>query len=325
MTWFHAHKRHTPWRQNRSPYFVWVSEVMLQQTTTQAAIPFFKRFIQKFPTLEDLAQAPLEEVLEAWAGLGYYNRAKNLHKSAQMFQSEKNIPQTHKELLDFPGFGLYTSRSLASIAFDASVGVVDGNIIRVFSRLFDLDTRWWSSAGRALFQSLADEAVQGFSSRDINEALMELGSSLCCPKNPFCLTCPLSSDCLALRRGSIALRPLSRKKSKNHTLIWKPLIFKDSQGSFALVPSSYLPFLKQSWLFPGKLEAVSKKPKSFHFAHTITKYKIFVILSNPVHNGIDSLKLKDKKHLKWVPVKEIKKWNPSSLLTKSLEHFSQLS
>src|SRR6185312_12760226 len=159
LEWYRANRRELPWRASRDPYRIWISETMLQQTTTTAVIPFFERFVARFPDLKALAQSTEAEVLEMWSGLGYYSRARNLHKAAQALVARGGFPQTHEELAEFPGFGPYTARSVASLAFDQAVGVVDGNVIRVLSRCEGEDWEWWRPNVRQQIQNRADAWV----------------------------------------------------------------------------------------------------------------------------------------------------------------------
>lgn len=147
VAWYQKNKRVLPWRKDRNPYRIWISEVMLQQTTVAAVVPFYERFLERFPTVDDLAKASIEQVYEVWAGLGYYSRARNLHKAAQSI-FEHGFPQKAEQLIELSGFGPYTSRAVASLAFNEHVGVLDGNVIRVLTRRYGLDIPWWE-IGRA--------------------------------------------------------------------------------------------------------------------------------------------------------------------------------
>ena len=179
--WFSTNQRDLPWRQTKDPYKIWISEVMLQQTTSAAVIPFFNKFTKRLPTLKKLAYAKDSTVKELWAGLGYYSRARNLHKAAKILTTYKEFPQTYTELIKLPGFGDYTSRSVSSIAFKENVGVIDGNVIRVFSRRFNKPLEWCKTKDKKELQSLADSIVTDKDSSVINQALMELGATICTP------------------------------------------------------------------------------------------------------------------------------------------------
>ena len=214
QTWYEKNKRPLPWRQNKNPYFIWISETMLQQTTTAAVVPFFERFISRFPTLNSLAHAKESEVVEAWAGLGYYSRARNLHKSSKILNELKEFPKSYEELIELPGFGPYTSRSVSSIAFSQSVGVLDGNVIRILTRKHNLNIEWWKTKERRVLQDLADQYVKDKESSVINQALMELGATVCTPKNPKCILCPWLKSCEAKKNKTIDELPVKKAKKE---------------------------------------------------------------------------------------------------------------
>lgn len=308
--WFRSHKRELPWRKNRDPYRIWLSETMLQQTTTTAVIPYFERFIERFPTLETLAEAPESHVLSAWAGLGYYSRARNLHKAARALNERGGFPRTFSELLEYPGFGPYTARAVSSLAFGERVGVVDGNVIRVFARYYDKDWEWWNSKARQEIQSLADQWTVRESSSEINQGLMELGRLICTPKSPSCLQCPLRPDCRAFKSGTIALRPRPKPKKTTQMVWWRPSV-EIRRGRIKLVRDPNLPFLKKEWVLPGRLMKIKTPPKRFDFRHGITHFDIYVTLESA------PLKL-DKLTTRWVPLQEITHHVPSSLVLKAL-------
>ncbi|MCS7209845.1 MAG: A/G-specific adenine glycosylase [Fimbriimonadales bacterium] len=212
LAWFETHKRLTPWRDSPDPYRVWVSEVMLQQTQTATVIPYFERFIARFPTVQALAEAPLEEVLRYWEGLGYYARARNLHKAAQQIvRNGGQVPSTPDRLRELPGVGAYTAGAIASIAFGQPAPVVDGNVTRVLARLLwlkgDLKT---TAAQRSLWQ-IAEQLIDPVRPGDFNQALMELGSTVCTPTQPRCGACPVSRLCEAYRRGQPTAVPEPRR------------------------------------------------------------------------------------------------------------------
>lgn len=311
VEWYRENHRALPWRANRDPYRIWLSETMLQQTTTTAVIPYYERFLKRFPTLKDLAQAKTPEVVEAWAGLGYYSRARNLHKAAQLLAAADSFPGTHEELLEYPGFGPYTARSVASLAFDAPVGVVDGNVIRVLSRFEGHDWDWWLGKTRATIQARADAWVQGVSSYEMNQALMELGRTVCMPKTPFCLLCPLRSECVGFREGNPTARPRPKPRRERELWLWEPEI--SIQGQRILLRKNVqVPFLRNQWLVPGEARRLTHKPKVFDYRHSITHHDIFVTLKSPV------LKIRDDD--KWIALKDIRQFVPASLLHKALAH-----
>ena len=311
--WYHQNHRKLPWRQNQDPYSIWISEVMLQQTTVSAVVPYFERFISQFPHVHALAEAPLEEVLQAWSGLGYYSRARMLHRSAQEL-AEKGFPRKAELLIQLPGFGPYTARAVASLAFGERVGVLDGNVIRVLTRLLGLRVSWWTTVERRKLQAIADEFVQEGNPSIINQALMELGASVCTHQKPNCFMCPWASSCVALRTQEIENLPLKKQRKNKEIWIWKPEL-RVKKKAVLLVKNNYLPFLKNQLIFPGSAQKTKKKPRSFAFRHNITHYDIYVQI-------LEKMPLKIEKEgwskQKWVQFKNLKAVNPSSLLQKVL-------
>ena len=205
LRWFDRAQRDLPWRRTRDPYAIWISEVMLQQTQVATVIPYFERFLLKFPTLAALAAAPQAEVLSRWSGLGYYARARNLHRAAQVVVAEHAgaLPASVEQLLELPGFGRYTAGAVASIAFGARAPLVDGNVARVLTRLFAID----DPKPDRLLWDLAAQLVPAKRPGDFNQALMELGATICLPAAPLCLLCPVRADCQALAEGRVEQLP----------------------------------------------------------------------------------------------------------------------
>ncbi|NUP90667.1 MAG: A/G-specific adenine glycosylase [Candidatus Sumerlaeia bacterium] len=203
LAWYRRQRRDLPWRGTRDPYAVWVSEIMLQQTTVAAAVPFYERWMARFPTLESLATAPEEDVLTLWAGLGYYNRAKNLHRAARQIQNEftGRIPGTVEALMTLPGVGRYTAGAIASIAFGRRTGAVDANAARVLARLFGVREPIASAVGQERLWEFASVLAQTAHPGDLNQAIMELGALVCSPTAPRCHECALRPLCRAATRG----------------------------------------------------------------------------------------------------------------------------
>lgn len=210
LAWWDSGHADLPWRATRDPYAIWVAEVMLQQTQIQTVIPYYERWLARFPTVRDLAAASLDEVLKLWEGLGYYSRARHLHAAAQMVMEMYNgrIPETAVALQTLKGIGRYTAGAIASIAFNEAVPVVDGNVIRVFSRLFDISDDVTQPATRKRLWEQAAALVPTKRPGAYNQALMELGQQICLPAKPLCLLCPLAAVCLARQRGTQLERPV---------------------------------------------------------------------------------------------------------------------
>ena len=224
LCWFSRHKRDLPWRRANDPYAIWVSEVMLQQTRVAAVIPYYERFLQRFPTFEELAVAPEADLLAHWAGLGYYYRARNLQKAAQVIQELGRFPASHADIRALPGIGDYTSAAVASIAYQLPHAAVDGNVLRVLSRISADGSDINSAKGRKRFARLAAALLPQQRPGDFNQAMMELGALVCLPKNPQCLVCPVSRLCRARQQGRQQEFPvkLGRAKSvpEHRLLFW---------------------------------------------------------------------------------------------------------
>jgi len=213
LDWFARNKRDLPWRKTYAPYHVWVSEIMLQQTQMERGVDYFKRWMKRFPDVASLAEAGEDEVLKLWEGLGYYSRARNLHKAARIVRDRHHgqLPSSVGELLDLPGIGPYTARAIASIAFEEDVCVVDANVERVMSRLFNIAAPVKSRpAQEEINRHCARLLPQGMA-RAFNQALMEFGSLLCSPKNPSCHDCPMASWCQARNEGVQESRPVTAR------------------------------------------------------------------------------------------------------------------
>ncbi len=252
MTWYGRHKRDLPWRRTRDPYRIWLSEILLQQTRVEAVIPYYERFLIRFPDVTALANAPLDDVLKTWEGAGYYARARNLHRAAQVVANERGgkFPRTVEGLLELPGVGRYTAGAIASIAFGVNTPVVDGNVIRVLCRYFGIQEDPQTSATQAQLWKLADGLVPEGEARDFNQALMELGATICLPKNPRCLLCPVQTDCVARQEGLQNVLPVKRaKKELPHKVIAAGIIWK--RGTILIQQRLSEGLLGGLWEFPG--------------------------------------------------------------------------
>lgn len=216
LAWFDRHRRDLPWRRTRDPYRIWLSEMMLQQTQVATALPYYERFLRAFPTLRALAAAKLDDVLALWAGLGYYARARNLHKAAGMIVSEYGgeMPATAEELRRLPGTGPYSAAAVASIVSDERAAAVDGNVARVISRLCAVECEVSSTPARRLIQQFADQLMPPRRCGDFNQAMIELGATVCLPGSAAaCTRCPLMTHCEAMNRGIVGRLPLKKKKT----------------------------------------------------------------------------------------------------------------
>ncbi len=216
LEWFQHHQRDLPWRQTKDPYAIWLSEIMLQQTRVTTVIPYYKRFLERFPTVESLAEAALDDVLALWSGLGYYRRARHLHAAAQdiVERFEGQLPADHKALLSIKGIGRYTAGAIASIAFDLPFPAVDGNVFRIFARLCCLKYPINSTALHKIVEAMANVLAKGERPGELTQGLMELGALICTPKSPTCLLCPIREHCSSLETGQVDLYPVPKRKTK---------------------------------------------------------------------------------------------------------------
>ena len=217
LLWYLQNKRDLPWRNTTNPYPIWLSEIMLQQTRVAQGLPYFLAFTEAFPTILDLAKADEEQVLKLWQGLGYYSRARNMHKTAQIiaFELGGNFPNNYNDLIKLKGIGEYTAAAIASFAFNEVVPAVDGNVFRVLSRYFNIDTDIASSGAKKEFTALAKELIPNDNPALFNQAIMEFGALQCVPKNPNCESCIFNSSCAALQKKKVAELPVKSKKVKD--------------------------------------------------------------------------------------------------------------
>ncbi|MEY3498385.1 MAG: A/G-specific adenine glycosylase [Bacteroidota bacterium] len=229
IQWYLNNKRDLPWRNTQNPYLIWLSEIMLQQTRVAQGLPYYLAFTNAFPTVFDLANASEEQVLKLWQGLGYYSRARNLHKTAQYVAFELNgiFPDNNTDLLKLKGIGDYTAAAIASFAYDEAVPVVDGNVFRVLSRYFDIETDISLATAKKEFAALAYELMPKKEPANFNQAIMEFGALQCVPKNPNCEICVFNSSCAALQKKKVALLPFKSKKVKVSYRFFNYLVLED--------------------------------------------------------------------------------------------------
>ena len=283
LHWFEETGRDLPWRQNRTPYRVLVAEVMLQQTQVATVAPYFERWLERFPTLQALAEVPLDDVLKAWEGLGYYRRARLLHEAARVVRRDHSgeLPRRYDELLELPGIGTYSAAAVASLAFGENVLAVDGNVKRVASRLFTLPQPTEKAVKEKLLPHLPRGQAGAF-----NEALMELGALLCTPRTPRCDVCPVSESCEAFRAGRVAEFPPPKPK-KNVPHIKRYAIVRVEDEALWLRKRGEKEMLGGLWGFPLAEEAVEGE-RLESVTHAYTHFKITatpVLVSKPPEDG----------------------------------------
>ena len=231
LIWFENNQRNLPWRQTKDPYIIWLSEVILQQTRVAQGLPYFLKFVDRFPAVKDFAAAEEDEVLKLWQGLGYYSRARNMLKTAQLVvKSDKNFPSTYKDLIQLKGIGEYTASAIASFSSNEKVAVVDGNVYRVLSRYFGIHDAIDQNSGKKNFKNVAEQLLPSVHNDQYNQAIMEFGALQCKPKRPDCSTCPLSVNCIALKEQTIDQLPYKSKKLKKKKINLHYLVFTNDEN-----------------------------------------------------------------------------------------------
>lgn len=320
LAWYQLNARTLPWRGHPDAYAVWVSEIMLQQTRVDTVIPYFLNWLKRFPDIQTLAESDEQEVLNAWEGLGYYSRARSLLKAArQLHEAGKDhLPATRAELEKLPGLGRYTAAAIASIAFGQDEAVLDGNVKRVLSRVFNIDVLADSPAGEKFFWQKAEECLPPGQAGDYNQAVMDLGATICTPIHPACERCPVNDLCEARKLGLQAERPvISEKKPIPHLLVVAAVIERNGKVLIARRPSKGL--LGGLWEFPGgKVEASEDLPTALmreikeelaaeitvgaeigKYKHAYTHFKVTLHAFYASLNGIEPQAL-EASELRWV-------------------------
>ncbi|HET6206119.1 MAG TPA: A/G-specific adenine glycosylase [Terracidiphilus sp.] len=312
LTWYERHRRDLPWRRTSDPYAIWVSEIMLQQTRVAVVIERYRAFMERFPTVSVLAAAPEQEVLALWSGLGYYRRARMLHKAAQMVVAEREgkIPETAAELLGLPGVGGYTSAAIASIAHDEPVAVVDGNVERVICRL----AGWEQSSGRERdpqrrrIEEFAAKLLDMERPGDFNQAMMELGATVCLPRNPQCLVCPLREGCQTRGEHKTAPRPRMESREAEFALCvrtpmpgrnpdTREVLLEQRPASMSVMPGLWeLPALPNPVVDDGAVRMTVR--------HAIMNVNYMVRIQDVDESELNKLAVKCGER-RWVPLSEV--------------------
>lgn len=291
VQWYLQNKRDLPWRQTLNPYYIWLSEIILQQTRVDQGMAYYYKFIEHFCTVEALASANEEEVLKLWQGLGYYSRARNLHFSAKYIVNELKgqFPTTYHDILKLKGVGDYTASAIASICYNEATAVVDGNVYRVLARYFNIDTPINTTKGIKEFKLLAQELIDSKISGTHNQAIMEFGARMCKPQNPDCEICPLNTSCLALATNKVKVLPVKEKKIKIRNRFFNYLVIQTEDAKTTLVKRK-----KGIWLnlyeFPliESLEFIDEK--------TIVEHDVFKELFHSLDVSIQLFKTNNKAH-----------------------------
>lgn len=283
LTWYDQEKRDLPWRRTKDPYHIWISEIMLQQTQVQTVIPYYLRFLDWFPRVEDLAQAPEEKLLKAWEGLGYYSRVRNMQKGAQQIMSEfaGEFPQTYGDILSLKGIGPYTAGAIASIAFDLPEPAVDGNVMRVMARLFEVDYDVGNPSNRKIFQAIMEELIDPKRPGDFNQALMDLGTDIESAKNPRPGESPVRAFNAAYLHGTYDKYPIKLSKKKPKPLLFQAFVIRNQRGQFLLEKNHQAGLLAGFWSFPlMETQLLSKQLSLFEddseqVLETVSLQKVF--------------------------------------------------
>lgn len=254
IEWYEKEKRNLPWRVNLDPYRIWISEIMLQQTRVDTVIDYYYRFMEWFPTIKDLAEAPDDKLLKAWEGLGYYSRARNLKIAAKQIVDEFDgkMPRKIDEIRQLKGIGPYTAGAIGSIAFQIPEPAIDGNVMRVVSRLFEISEDIAKASSRKVFEEAMYKIIHQKRPGDFNQAMMDLGSSICTPTSPNCLDCPIKAYCLSYENGTMTNYPVKTKKMKPKDVYYIGGIIENSRKEFLLEQRPSTGLLANMWHFPIK-------------------------------------------------------------------------
>ncbi len=252
LAWYDENKRDLPWRRSKNPYHIWVSEIMLQQTRVDTVIPYYERFLDWFPTVESLANAAEERLLKAWEGLGYYSRVRNMQTAAQQIMSEfeGKFPSTYEGISSLKGIGPYTAGAISSIAFNLAQPAVDGNVMRVLARLFEVNHDIGNPSNRKIFQAMMEVLIDPDRPGDFNQALMDLGSDIEAPVNPRPEESPVKEFSAAYQHGTMDRYPIKAPKKKPIPIYLKALVVQNSQGQFLLEKNESEKLLAGFWHFP---------------------------------------------------------------------------
>ncbi len=253
LTWFQEEQRDLPWRKDKDPYKIWVSEIMLQQTRVDTVIPYFHRFIDKFPTIEALAQAEEEQVLKSWEGLGYYSRARNLQAAVREVHEKYGgiVPDNPKDISSLKGVGPYTAGAILSIAYGLPEPAVDGNVMRVLSRILLITDDIAKASSRKIFETAVRDLISHDNPSHFNQALMELGALICTPTSPSCLLCPVREHCQAFFEGKQTELPVKMKKKKQRIVQLASILLSDKEGRLVIQKRPPEGLLANLWEFPN--------------------------------------------------------------------------
>lgn len=336
--WYSDNKRSLPWRNTKNPYYIWLSEIILQQTQVKQGLPYYEAFIKQYPTVFDLANASEEEVLKLWQGLGYYSRARNLHTTAKhvAFELDGRFPNNYKDLLKLKGVGDYTASAVASIAFNEVAAVVDGNVYRVLSRYYGIKTPINSTDGIKEFKKLASNLIDKEQPATFNQAIMEFGATQCKPKNPNCTICPLNESCMALQKNMIEFLPVKLKKTKVKTRFFNFLVCIDNNKNTLLEKRTSKGIWQNLYQFPLIESNKSLSSEEFHLLNIKDSVLDNLNFDYSLYNIEDKVHKLSHQHLytkfwvietkelpkKSIAIKEIKKYPVPVLISSFIDAFN---
>jgi len=333
IDWYHQNKRDLPWRNSTDPYRIWLSEIILQQTRVDQGLDYFNKFIENYPTIDLLANASEKEILNHWQGLGYYSRARNLHFTAKYISQECNnvFPTDYNDVLNLKGVGEYTAAAITSFAYGLSYPVIDGNVYRVLSRIFGIETPIDSTEGKKIFKKLAGELIDTKNPADYNQAIMEFGALQCTPKKPNCENCPFRLECFALKNEVITELPKKEKKIKQRNRYFNYIVIIDNENIYLKERKE-----KDIWIglydFPlmetekqtDSFSSISKEfkdskltllKKSEEYKHILSHQKIYAIFWLVKAENLKDIRIKYTE----IPLKEINNYPVPKLIDNYLK------
>ncbi|MBV7268859.1 A/G-specific adenine glycosylase [Winogradskyella luteola] len=336
--WYSINKRELPWRKTKNPYYIWLSEIILQQTQVKQGLPYYEGFVKQYPTVFDLANASEHDVLKLWQGLGYYSRARNLHATAKhiAFDLDGKFPDNYKDLLKLKGVGDYTASAIASIAFNEVAAVVDGNVYRVLSRYFGIDTPINSTAGIKEFKALASSIIDKKEPANYNQAIMEFGAKQCKPKSPDCSICPLKDSCVALQKNLVDVLPVKLKKTKVTTKYFNFLVCIDQNKNTLLEQRIGKGIWQNLYQFPLIESEKSLTTKEFQLLNLKDTALEKLKFEYSLYNETDKIHKLSHQHLHtkfWIievdelpkeriPIKNLTTYPTPVLISEFIEHFN---
>lgn len=335
--WYSEHKRNLPWRKTKNPYYIWLSEIILQQTQIAQGQPYYEAFVSKYPSVFDLANAQESEVLKLWQGLGYYSRARNLHTTAKhvALNLDGVFPNTYNDLSKLKGVGDYTASAIASICYGEPAAVVDGNVYRVLSRYFGIDTPINSTKGIKEFKALAASLMDHENPSDYNQAIMEFGAVQCKPKNPYCYTCPLNESCAALQQNRITELPVKLKKTKVSTKYFNFLVLLSTDKKIIFQKRATKGIWQNLYQFPLVETDQELRISDFEKHPLITSYFGNAPFEFSLYNNKDIVHKLSHQHLhtkfwiievdklpqKGIPIADLKRYPTPILISNFIDEF----